>query len=116
MLACRDNGDPLQLAFVKVVIGALFSPLAMVLSVLHDYFPRPMLQLALAAMGSVNCLRMLDCQDNGDPLQVAFVKVVIGALFSPLAMVLSVLHDSFPCPMLQCGVGGYGISELPPNA
>jgi hypothetical protein len=32
---------------------------------------------------------MLDCRDNGDPLQLAFVKVVIGALFIPLAMVLS---------------------------
>jgi hypothetical protein len=49
---------------------------------------------------------MLDCRDNGDPLQLAFVKVVIGALFSPLAVVLSVLHDSFPCPMLQRSVGG----------
>jgi hypothetical protein len=49
---------------------------------------------------------MLDCRDNGDPLQLAFVKVGIGALFSPLAMVLSVLHDSFPCPMLQRGDGG----------
>jgi hypothetical protein len=48
---------------------------------------------------------MLDCRDNGDPLQLAFVKVVIGALFSPLAMVLYVLHDSFPCPMLQLSVG-----------
>jgi hypothetical protein len=72
--------------------------------------------VALAGKGSVNCHRMLDCQDNGDPLQLAFVKVVIGALFSNLAMVLSVLHDYFPRPMLQCGVGGYGISELPPNA
>jgi hypothetical protein len=59
---------------------------------------------------------MLDCRDNGDQLQLAFVKVVIGALFSPLAMVLSVLHDYFPRPMLQRGVGVYGISELPPNA
>jgi hypothetical protein len=59
---------------------------------------------------------MLDCRDNGDQLQLAFVKVVIGALFSLLAMVLTVLHDSFPRPMLQCGVGGYGITELPPNA
>jgi hypothetical protein len=72
--------------------------------------------VALGGTGSANCHEMLDCQDNGDPLQLAFVKVVIGALFSPLAMVLSVLHDSFPCPMLQRGVGGYGISELPPNA
>jgi hypothetical protein len=59
---------------------------------------------------------MLDCRDNGDPLQLAFVKEVIGALFSPLAMVLSVLHDSFPRPILQHGVGGDGISKLPPNA
>jgi hypothetical protein len=59
---------------------------------------------------------MLDCRDNGDPLQLAFVKVVIGALFSSLAVVLSVLHDSFPRPMLQRGFGGYGISVLPPNA
>jgi hypothetical protein len=58
---------------------------------------------------------MLDCQDNGGPLQLSFVKVVIGALFSPLAMFLSALHDYFPRPMLQRGVGGYGISELPPN-
>jgi hypothetical protein len=49
---------------------------------------------------------MLDCRDNGDPLQLAIVKVVIGALFSPLAMVLSVLQDSFPSPMLQRGIGG----------
>jgi hypothetical protein len=54
---------------------------------------------------------MLDCRDNGDPLQLAFVKVVIGTLFSPLAMILSVLHDYFPCPMLPCGVGGYGATE-----
>jgi hypothetical protein len=59
---------------------------------------------------------MLDCRDNGDPLKLAFVKVVISALFSPLAMVVSVLHDSFLHPMLQLGVGRYGISELPPNA
>jgi hypothetical protein len=59
---------------------------------------------------------MLDCRDNGDQLQLAFVNVVLGALFSPLAMVLSALHDYFPCRMLQRGVGGYGISELPPNA
>jgi hypothetical protein len=72
--------------------------------------------VALAGKGSVNCHRMLDCRDNGDPLKLAFGKVVIGALFSPLAMVLSVLHDYFPCPMLQRGVGWYGISELPPNA
>jgi hypothetical protein len=74
--------------------------------------------VVLAATGSANCHQMLDCQDNGDPLQLAFVKVVIGALFSLLAMipsVLSVLHDYFPRPMLQRGVGGYGISELPPN-
>jgi hypothetical protein len=62
--------------------------------------------VALAATGSVNCHQMLDCHDNGDPLQLAFVKVVIGALLSPLAMALSVLHDSFPCPMLQRSVGG----------
>jgi hypothetical protein len=62
--------------------------------------------VALAVTGSANRHRMLDCRDNGDPLQIAFVKVVIGALFSPLAMVLSVLHDSFPSPMLQRGVGG----------
>jgi hypothetical protein len=37
---------------------------------------------------------MFDCRDNGDQLQLAFVNVVLGALFSPLAMVLSVLHDS----------------------
>jgi hypothetical protein len=59
---------------------------------------------------------MLDCCDNGVPLQLAFAKVVIGAVFSPLTMVLSVLQDYFPRPMLQRGVGGYGISELPPNA
>jgi hypothetical protein len=59
---------------------------------------------------------MLDCRDNGDPLQLAFVKVVIGAVFSPQAMVLSVLQDYFPRPMLQCGVGWYGVSELPRNA
>jgi hypothetical protein len=62
--------------------------------------------VALVGKGSVNCLQMLDCRDNGDPLQLAFVKVVIGALFSPLVVVLSVLHDSFPCPMLQRSVGG----------
>jgi hypothetical protein len=49
---------------------------------------------------------MLECRDNGDPLQLAFVTVVIGAVFIFLAMVLSVLHDSFPRPMLQRGVGG----------
>jgi hypothetical protein len=72
--------------------------------------------VALGGTGSANCHEMLDCRDNGDPLQLAFVKVVIGALFSPLAMVLSVLQDSFSRPMLQHGIGGYGISELPPNA
>jgi hypothetical protein len=72
--------------------------------------------VALVGKGSVNRLQMLDCRDNGDPLQLAFVKEVIGALFSPLAMALSVLHDSFPCPMLQRSVGCYGISEPPPNA
>jgi hypothetical protein len=64
--------------------------------------------VALAVTGSVYCLQMLKCRDNGDPLQLAFVKVVIGALFSPLAVALSVLYDSFPRPMLQRGVGRHG--------
>jgi hypothetical protein len=59
---------------------------------------------------------MLDCRDNGDPVQLTFFKLVIGALFGPLAMAPSKLHDSFPCTMLQRVVGGYGISKLPPNA
>jgi hypothetical protein len=59
---------------------------------------------------------MHDCRDNGDPVQLAFFTVVIGALLGPLAMAPSELHDSFPCPMLQRDVGGYGIRELPPNA
>jgi hypothetical protein len=59
---------------------------------------------------------MHDCRDNGDPVQLAFFKLVIGALFGPLAMAPSELHDSFLCPMLQRDVDGYGISELPPNA
>jgi hypothetical protein len=64
---------------------------------------------------------MLDCRNNGDPLQLTFVKVVIGALFSPLAMilsVLSVLHDSFTCPMhnatrLGCAIARfYSLREI----
>jgi hypothetical protein len=59
---------------------------------------------------------MLGCRDNGDPVQLAFFKLVIGAPFSPLAVIQTELHDSFLCPMLQRDVGYCGTSELPPNA
>jgi hypothetical protein len=71
--------------------------------------------VTLATAGLANCHRMHDCRDNGDPVQLTFFKRVIGAPFSTLAVIPSELQDYFPCSMLHRGVGGYGISELPPN-
>jgi hypothetical protein len=59
---------------------------------------------------------MHDCRDNGDLVQLTFFKRVIGAPFSPLAVIPSELHDYFPYPILHRGVGYCGTSELPPNA